>query len=118
MLATCSGTHSLQLSVRVRVALGQQPLPDLLQLLLLPLAVPLVRLGLLFPVTDSLLQSASPGEEKPKLGENGGRKRNEEASNEPVELWIVSFIVVVLKELLQSFGFFHLKQDKRVSPFD
>lgn len=48
-------TDPLQLSVRVWVTLSQEPLSDLLQLLLLTLPVPLVQLRLLFPVANPLL---------------------------------------------------------------
>lgn len=48
-------TDPLQLGVRVWVTLSQEPLSDLLQLLLLTLPVPLVQLRLLFSVANPLL---------------------------------------------------------------
>lgn len=64
-------THPLQLSIRVRVTLGQEPLSDLLQLLLFSLPVPLVHLDLLLSIPESLLESAAPAEG----GREGGSVR-------------------------------------------
>lgn len=48
-------TDPLQLGIGVRVTLGQEPLSDLLQLLLLTLPVSLVQLRLLLSVANPLL---------------------------------------------------------------
>lgn len=53
-------TDPLQLGVRVWVTLSQEPLSDLLQLLLLTLPVSFVQLRLLFPVANPLLKGTAP----------------------------------------------------------
>lgn len=67
-------THPAQLCVGVRVSLVQQPLSDLLQLLLLSLPVSLVSLHLLLSVSQTLLQRTAPRGHNEKDGfQNNGQ---------------------------------------------